>query len=126
MGTDPDGRFVLVITETGQLRQYFTGTGGIYTVIADSTTFPGLEFVDGVIERCQHSTYGRVWFLPQYNPTDSGGDPLPANQWITYILEDLENNGVFESITPHLSFFSTSLDAYYDPAYWTEDFINIP
>lgn len=122
IGADPEGRFVLVMTDSGELRQYFSSsTVQSHVVLEDSFSFPGIEHCSGLFFRVQHAVFGRVWFLNWFNPKNPGGTPISPSQYQTIVLLDAENDGLFEDISSHLV-DGTSIDRHLDRSLWLDWF----
>ena len=88
MAVDPEGRFLLVLTEGGELLQLTDLTSPSISQRFDDTTLPGLArteivrpFVDGEGVRC-YQVRGRPWDEPQ----------------AILILRDLDNDGHLDEI----------------------------
>lgn len=126
IGADPEGRFLLVVTENAELRQYFPG-GSLndYALLANASTLPDLEHIEGLFKRVQHATFGRVWFMEWHQAKYPNGTFVDVSQYQTVVLQDADNDGVFELITPHLS-QAASLMPYEDDSLWLEEFISAP
>lgn len=126
IGADPEGRFVLVVTDTGELRQYFPSlTLDDYVVLEDGMSVPQLEHVEGLFHRVQHAVFGRVWFLTWFDARYQDDSPIPASLRETIVMVDGDNDGFFEQVTPHFV-EGTTIDAYLDRSQWLDDFMSPP
>ncbi len=97
-GVDPEGRFILVLFDNGELRKYFLDGQTPFVVLTDIYQTPALEHVVGVMSPLQHQVLGRVWSLSWYEPVDAQDQPIPFDQYETVLLYDSDNDGLFESI----------------------------
>jgi hypothetical protein len=126
IGADPEGRFVLVVTDDGELRQYFPSTSlDDYAVLETSTSLLGLEHIEGLFFRVQHAVFGRVWFLEWFNAKDAGGTPIHPDLYQTVILEDTDNDGVFDFVNLFLE-DGPQVDPYLDATQWLDTFVSAP
>lgn len=124
IGADPEGRFVLVLTDAGELRQYSPSvTLNDYVVLQDATTMPQLMHVEGLFHRVQHTALGRVWFLTWHDARYPDGTLIPSSLYETIVIVDGDNDGVFEEVTPHFV-DGTTIDAYLDRAQWLDAFMS--
>lgn len=127
IGADPEGRFVLLVTDEGELRQYDLGVApgelSDPVVLADTTTLPSLRSVSGLMHRYQQATFGRLWIARWFDARYPDGYPIALDQWETMVLLDSDNDGIFEQMTSHLN-NSGAMQSFLDPAQIQADFLN--
>jgi len=118
LSVDPEGRFILVITEDSRLVQFDLSTGGVTTVYT-TAEIPTLD-EDRYLRRAQHLSKGRMYFIEsEMADVDSHS--------ITVII-DADNDGIFtgpsDSIE-HLDLLMYHLAGYGERSNFVTDFVNL-
>ena len=101
-GADPDGRFILFVTQQDELYQLPLTSSAQPVLLHTTATCWMLPFVTGMF-RCQLVATGRVWELGPPKVVANPDNGLAMNL-LTTILFDADNDGEFESIgifAPH-------------------------
>jgi len=121
IAVDPDGRFILCGTSTGNLYQLpLNGSSGP-NLIFTSTQVASLGGATMMHPR-HHQTYGRIYIMPR-GPLPPG-TPDPAGDSGDYarsVLIDGDNDGVFDSVVeiPDMAWFTSD---YGDYTLWVDGF----
>lgn len=124
IAVDPDGRFILCGTSTGELYQIPLEVGGEAdpVLLFSAGQIAALSTASEISPR-QHQTHGRIYIIPR-GPIGPVGTPDAAGDLGDHsrsVLVDADNDGVFESVVEIADMAWQSSD-YADESLWVDGF----